>query len=321
MTTESDKRPLLIVNPRSGGGKTGRIFDQMRAPIERAIGPFDTIFTERGRHAVEIARLAAEKGVPAVVAVGGDGSIHEVANGLMEARALGAASTRLGIIGQGTGGDFRKTLGFEHRLDAYVAAIGGGKVKKVDVGRMKYTTHEGEPASSYFINILSVGLGGLVDRIVAQASRGLGGTFAYYQASVRGLLESRLGVLRCTMRSKGETVVREITTRNLAICNGRFFGSGMKVAPMAEVDDGVLEIIDQGKQGKLKFAIFSSSHIYEGTHIGHPDVQHFRCDKIEIELMNQDALDKVLLDVDGEPLGKLPLTVELIPGALEVFVP
>jgi YegS/Rv2252/BmrU family lipid kinase len=321
MTNASDKRPLLIVNPRSGGGKTGRIFDQMRAPIERAIGPFDTIFTERGRHAVEIARVAAENAVPTVVAVGGDGSIHEVVNGLMEARAKGAAGTRLGIIGQGTGGDFRKTLGFEHRLDAYAAAIGSGKVKKVDVGRMKYTTHEGEPAESYFMNILSVGLGGLVDRIVAQASRGLGGTFAYFQASVRGLAESRLGVLRCTMSLKGETVVREITTRNLAICNGRFFGSGMKVAPMAELDDGVFEVVDQGKQGKLKFALFSSSHIYDGTHIGHPDVQHFRCDKIEIELLNQDALDKVLLDVDGEPLGKLPLTVELIPGALEVFVP
>jgi diacylglycerol kinase family enzyme len=73
--------------------------------------------------------------------------------------------------------------------------------------------------------------------------------------------------------------------------------------------------------GKLKFALFSSRHIYEGTHIGKPGIGHHRCDAIKIELLNQDASEQVLLDVDGEPLGKLPLEVELIPGALEVFVP
>jgi YegS/Rv2252/BmrU family lipid kinase len=317
----SDKRPLLIVNPRSGGGKTGRIFDQMRGPIERAIGAFDTIFTERGRHAVEIAREAAILGVPVVVAVGGDGSIHEVVNGLMEARERGATATRLGIIGQGTGGDFRRTLGLEHRLDRYCAAIAGGKVRKIDVGRARFADHDGKPSASYFVNILSVGIGGLVDQIVADASRGLGGTFAYYSASVRGLLQSELGVLQCTIGYKGETREEEITTRNLAICNGRFFGSGMKVAPMAELDDGVFECVDLGKASKLRFAMVSSSRIYTGEHIGHPDVRHFRCDSIKMELKNQAAAAKFLLDVDGEPLGRMPLEIELCPGAIEVLVP
>ncbi|APR83555.1 Transcription regulator [Minicystis rosea] len=319
--TSSTKRPLLIVNPRSGGGKTGRIFDQMRGPIERSIGAFDAIFTERGRHAVDIARVAAQEGVPIVVAVGGDGSIHEVVNGLMEAREKGAHETRLGIIGQGTGGDLRRTLGVEHRLDRYCDAIAGGKVKKLDIGRITYEDNSGAPASAYFINILSVGIGGLVDRIVANASRGLGGTFAYYSASVRGLIESELGVLGCTIRYKGETREEEITTRNLAVCNGRYFGSGMKVAPMAEPDDGVFEVIDLGKASKLRFAMVSSSRIYTGDHIGHPDVRHFRCDKISMVLKNKSVADKFLLDVDGEPLGKLPLTIELMPGAIEVLVP
>jgi len=319
--SESEKRPLLIVNPRSGGGKTGRIFDQMRGPIERAIGAFDTIFTERGRHAVEIAREAALLGVPVVVAVGGDGSIHEVVNGLMEARARGAAGTRLGVIGQGTGGDFRRTLGLEHRLDRYCAAIAGGKVKKIDIGKLTYAGHDGAPGTAYFVNILSVGLGGLVDRIVADAGRGLGGTFAYFSASVRGLLQSELGTLAVTVTFGGETREEEITTRNLAICNGRFFGSGMMVAPMADVGDGVFEVVDLGKASKLRFAMVSSSRIYKGEHIGHPDVRHFRCDKIELTLKNEAVADRFLLDVDGEPLGRLPLSVELVPGALEVLVP
>ena len=323
MSESADKRPLMIVNPRSSGGKTGRIFDQMRGPIERAIGPFDTIFTERGRHAVEIAREAALLGAELVIVVGGDGSIHEVVNGLMEAKARGAPGkgTRLGIIGQGTGGDFRRTLGLEHRLDAYCAAIAAGKTKRVDVGRISYTGHDGKPGAAYFVNILSVGLGGLVDRLVAEASRGLGGTVAYFAASLRGLAQSELGVTECTITLGGETRVEEITTRSLAICNGRFFGSGMMVAPMAELDDGVFEVIDLGKAGKARFAMVSSSRIYKGEHIGHPDVRHFRCDKITIALKNKAVGDTFLLDVDGEPLGRLPLEIELMPGALEVLAP
>ncbi len=321
MSESAKQRPLMIVNPRSSGGKTGRIFDQMRAPIERAIGPFDTIFTERGRHAVEIAREAALLGAPLMIVVGGDGSIHEVVNGLMEARDRGAKPTRLGIIGQGTGGDFRRTLGMEHRLDRYCAAIAGGKTRRVDVGRISYAGHDGKPGHAFFINILSVGLGGLVDRLVAEASRGLGGTVAYFSASLRGLVQSELGVLGCKITFKGETREEEITTRSMAICNGRYFGSGMMVAPMAALDDGVFEVVDLGKAPKARFAFVSSTRIYSGEHIGHPDVRHFPCEKIEIELKNKAIADRFLLDVDGEQLGKLPLTIELMPGALEVLVP
>jgi YegS/Rv2252/BmrU family lipid kinase len=321
MSEVTDKRPLLIVNPRSGGGRTGRIFDQMRGPIERAIGPFDTLFTERGRHAVEIAREAVLSGCETVIAVGGDGSIHEVVNGLMEARERGAGKARFGVIGQGTGGDFRRTLGIEHRLDRYAAVIAAGKTRRIDVGRATFVGHDGKPASSYFVNILSAGLGGLVDRLVADASRGLGGTLAYFGASVRGLLESELGDLACTLTYKGETRVTRFRSRNVAVCNGRYFGSGMKVAPMAEIDDGVFEVVDQGDAPKLRFAYVSSTRIYKGTHIGHPDVHHHRCDRIKVELLNESVADRFLLDVDGEPLGRLPLEIELIPGALNVLCP
>src|SRR5262249_38147211 len=136
--TESASTPLLIVNPRSGGGKTGKIFDALRVPLERALGAVDVVFTERARHAVEFARDAAVDGRELVVAVGGDGTIHEVVNGLMQARDAGKKAAKLGIIGQGTGGDFRRTLGIEHRLDRYCAAIAGGKTKRVDVGRASF---------------------------------------------------------------------------------------------------------------------------------------------------------------------------------------
>ncbi len=319
MSTRDKSRPLLIVNPQSGGGKTGRTFDQMRAPIERAIGDVDVATTERGRHAVEIARDAARDGRSAVIAVGGDGSVHEVANGLMTARDEGVSELpKLGVIGTGTGGDFRRTLGIDHRLDRYASAIASGKTRRVDIGRVSYTTHDGAPATAYFINILSVGLGGLVDQLVAKATRSLGGTLAYFSASVQGLLQSEIGHLTAEVSLAGEARTLQFSSRNVAICNGRYFGSGMHVAPMAKVDDGVFEVIDQGAAPKLRFAMVSSK-VYKGEHINHPDTKHFRCDRIKLSLQNADVSHRFLLDVDGEPLGRLPMEIEVVPAALEVF--
>jgi YegS/Rv2252/BmrU family lipid kinase len=313
-------KPLLIVNPKSGGGRTGELFAKLRGPIDRVLGDSDVVFTTSARHGVELARQAACEGREIVIAVGGDGTIHEVVSGLMQARDAGASSTRLGIIGQGTGGDFRKSLGLEHRLEAYANAIAAGQTKAVDIGRITYARHDDTPDSGFFMNILSVGIGGLVDQYVARASRGLGGTLAYFTASLRALIESQIGHLACTIYDNGQERKEEIATRSLAIANGRFFGSGMQIAPMARLDDGRFDVIDLGAADRVRFARVSSK-VYSGAHIEHPDVRHFQCERIAITLLNRDAKDKILLDVDGEPLGRLPLTVALERGAIEVFVP
>jgi len=296
------------------------LFEKMAAPIERHLGHFDVEFTTGPRHAVDIAREAATAERPIVVAVGGDGSIHEVSCGLMQAREAGHAKTKLGIIGAGTGGDYRRTLGLENRLDRYCEAIAGGKTRAMDIGKFSYTTHEGEPASSYFVNILSVGMGGLIDQLVAQSSRSLGGTMAYLTASVRGLVQSQIGRLKCTIRREDTSREETIESRTIAICNGRFFGSGMQVAPMAHPDDGLFDVVDLGAAPRMRFFMVSS-RMYTGTHVQSLDVKHYRCDRIDIELLNKDIADRFLLDVDGEPLGRLPISIEMVPGAIEVFVP
>jgi len=313
-------KPLLIVNPRSAGGKTGVLFEKMRGPIEQHLGHVDVAFTEGPRHAVDIARDAAKEGRKVVVAVGGDGSVHEVVCGLMEARDAGHAPPKLGMIGAGTGGDYRRTLGFENRLDRYCEAIAEGKTRSVDVGRFSYSSHEGEAKSTFFVNILSVGMGGLVDKLVAESTRSMGGTLAYFTSSVRGLFQSAVGRVKCTVYREDTSREEIIESRLLAICNGRYFGSGMHVAPMAHPDDGLFDVVDLGGAPLTRF-FFVSSRMYTGTHVHSLDVKHYRCDRIKLELLNEDVADRFILDVDGEPLGRLPIEVEMIPGAIEVFVP
>jgi diacylglycerol kinase (ATP) len=308
-----NERAFVIVNPRSGGGRAGRTFSEVRAVLERRLGPVSVAFTESTGHAIELTRDAVRDGSKLVVAVGGDGTLHEVANGVLEAGG-GAA---VGYVGQGTGGDFRRTLGLEHRLDAYVAAIASGRERTIDVGKLRYRDTAGKPAVRWFVNILSAGMGGLVDRYVSETTKALGGKAAYFWASTKALVECRRGRLRCDVELDGDRHQRTVETYMIAICNGRYFGSGMHVAPMAKPDDGRFEVVSMDAPGKLAFAAFSR-RIYEGQHLSAPGVQHFGCDRISIDLENERARGVFLLDVDGEPLGGLPLEVELVKGALRL---
>jgi diacylglycerol kinase (ATP) len=304
-------RPLTIVNPRSGGGQAGRTFGDVKAVIERRLGPVDVEITERPGHAIDLARDAAKAGTELVIAVGGDGTLHEVANGVLES----ATDAAVGYVGQGTGGDFRRSLGLDHRLDAYVEAIASGTRRRVDVGKLHYRANDGGKRSRWFVNILSAGMGGLVDRYVADTSKALGGKAAYFWASTRALVACQRGRLRCEVSLEGQRHERSVDTFMIAICNGRYFGGGMHVAPMAKLDDGRFEVVSMDAPGKVAFAAFSR-RIYEGKHLSAPGVQHFSCDRISIDLENERARGVFLLDVDGEPLGGLPLEVQLVPGAL-----
>ncbi len=126
--------PLLVANPLSGGGKTGRTLGDVHAVIERRLGHVDLALTSRPGHGIDLAREGVREGRETIIALGGDGTLHEVANGVLDAGG-GAA---VGYIGQGTGGDFRRTLGMRHRLDAYIEVIAAGRERPIDVGKLRY---------------------------------------------------------------------------------------------------------------------------------------------------------------------------------------
>lgn len=305
-------KPLVVLNPRSGGGVSDAVVGTLRGLLERTIGAVDLATTERPGHAIDLAHEGARDGRPLVVAAGGDGTIHEVVNGLMRAREdERSASPELGVIGLGTGGDFRKALGIDHRLASYVDAIASGRTRAIDVGRFE----GGGKGSHYFVNILSAGMGGLVDRYVADAPRAFGGKAAYFGASLKALLNARLGHVRCTVTNGGVTEEHLLRSFMIAVCNGTYFGGGMKVAPMAAIDDGVFEVVALGATSKLGFALTSGS-IYSGRHVGRAGTVHLRGEKVKLELLNHDATGKYLLDVDGEPMGELPVEIEAVPRAL-----
>ena len=315
VSENTSMRTLVIVNPRSGGGHGTKSLEAVRALLERRLGAVDVEFTAQGGHAIELARDAVRGGCELVVAVGGDGTLHEAANGILDAGG-GAA---LGYVGLGTGGDFRRTLGTAHRLDAYVDAVANGREALIDVGKLRYRAPDGTAASRWFVNILSAGMGGLVDRYIAGITKVFGGRAAYFAASARALAACERGRLRCSVGLGDERHELHVDTYMIAICNGRYFGGGMHVAPMAKIDDGRFEVVSMDATSKLAFAAHSR-RVYDAQHLSTPGVQHFGCDRLTLDIENERARGVFLLDVDGEPLGGLPIEIELVPKALRMRV-
>jgi diacylglycerol kinase family enzyme len=339
-------KPLLVVNPRAAGTRTGQRWTDTSTAVRDAIGDFDSAFTEYCGHAVELARQAVLNGRELVVAVGGDGTLSDVVNGVLLASwpdgrpiAMGSAgaaadstdvqtasadglvvsapdTAAVGYIAQGTGGDFRRSLGHRDSLPEYLARLGGGSERRIDVGLLDHAGSDGSQRRRYFLNIVSAGMGGLVDEYVVAAPRWIGGHLAYYVATLRALAAVPLAHLRCTVTLNGNTYEREIDSRVVAVCNGAYFGSGMNVAPGASVSDGQLEVVNIGTRTRFELLVKSPS-VYRGAHLSFEAVQHFSCQRIAIALDDAGVSpDRFPLDVDGDPCGRLPLAIEVLPGAL-----
>jgi YegS/Rv2252/BmrU family lipid kinase len=323
MTGSHRDRPFLVVNPSAGSRRTGRTLPRLLATVEAALGPVDVALTGGPGHAEELARRATGDGRRLLVAVGGDGTLHEVVNGVLGAAGAGGtpapAAPQVGVIAVGTGADFGRSLDLPRDLRGQLEALASGRERTVDVARASFVGPHGEPRECYFVNILSAGPGGLVDLYVRRMPRVLGGRAGYLLASLAALARCPRARLRCVIEGDDGRHERELSTYLVGVCNGRVFGGGMRLAPMAEVDDGRLEVILVSTPDKQTL-VRNIPTIYRGTHLSVTGVEHFGCRRIELELLDRAADERFWLDVDGEPLGRLPLSVEVVPAALNLRV-
>jgi len=312
------KTPLLIVNPSCGSRREVRGVTGTLAKVEAALGDVSIRFTARRGHARELARQGTVEGRELIVAVGGDGTLSEVANGVLETlQGDGSGGPSVGIIDLGTGGDFRRSLGIGPGVKACLQALMSGQDRLVDVGLARFAGRTGLPEEHYFVNVLSAGLGGLVDRYIERLPGFLGGRVGYYLAALGAVAVSKERRIHARVTWDGRTREDTIPAYLIAVCNGRWFGGGMDVAPMAMPDDGRLEVITITAPSKPYLADRVRG-VYTGRHLREPTVHHFPCQKIELSLPDERAARRFLLDVDGEALGSLPLTVELLPRRLRV---
>jgi diacylglycerol kinase family enzyme len=225
------------------------------------------------------------------------------------------AEAEFALLNLGTGGDFRKTFDIDAGFDASLERIAQGRARRIDVGRLSYITDDGKTGYRHFANIASFGMSGDVMHRVNRAMRVKRwlGRFAFTWGSLVSLFKYRPKPVRLKVDNLFDEVV---TVSTCAVCNGQFFGGGMRVAPDASPDDGLLDVIVIGDAPKGDI-LRSMNQIYTGAHVTNPHVKVFRGKSVIATPVEATAGAPVFIEVDGETPGKLPAMFEVLPKALK----
>lgn len=302
----------LLINPRSAGGSTGRSWSDLQSAIKQQLGDFTYEFTDGPGDAKRLAVRALANKPDVLVVVGGDGTVSETINGYFEAPEK-HRRTPIAILNQGTGGDFCRTLGVPTDLNLALQTIKSGRDIPCDVGRIECALDNGESHTRYFVNVASCGMSGEVVEAVNKSEKRFGG-FSYFMSSVGKLFTYSKKRVRVHWENGGQSVHNIVT---LAICNGQFFGGGMQVSPYSEIGDGRFDIV-LIQDWNFFQSLWYSKNMYNGS-IGSCSGTDIRAAaKLRVEPVNEN--DRVLIDLDGENAGRLPLSAEILPGAVRFRV-
>ncbi|MGI9056335.1 MAG: diacylglycerol/lipid kinase family protein [Pyrinomonadaceae bacterium] len=309
--------PLVIVNPKSAGGSTKDSWANKASDLRAHFGAFQVAFTKKAGDGIELAKRHSENGRRFIIACGGDGTINEVANGILQSGKV----VEMGILPSGTGGDFRKTLNIPQETREAARVLQTGETKQIDVGRVTFQNFENETVSRYFLNVASFGLSAAINEKVKEKD--------YFKwlpiDAIRGKAKYALSTLEkvlvtdyLTVRVKiDDTEEKHLNTLNFCVCNARYFGGGMKIAPNAKLADGFFDVVNIGDIKTLKI-LFNAHTLYRGTHLNLTEVKSSLAKKVEISPLNDQDIH---IETDGELPGKLPAVFEIVPHALRVRVP
>ncbi len=300
-------RVVFLVNPASANGSTGRRWPELARQASAAGLEGDTLFSERPGHLAELAREAALDGAELIVVVGGDGSVHEVANGLL---GLGR-QPEVAIVPRGTGWDFSRTFGIPRKIDEAVQVALGGDVRTIDLGRASYRAWDGSDATAVFANVASAGMSGAIAKRANESTKALGGKASYLWAIFAVFSGWQASEIEVTV--DGER--RSGLMFDVVVANGRFFGGGLEICPDAAPDDALLDVLTIGDVTKRDL-VLTVPKMYRGTHLPHPKAELLRGSRVTVTSGTQ-----LPIELDGEQPGTTPVTFEVVPRAFRLRVP
>jgi diacylglycerol kinase (ATP) len=296
---------VFLVNPAAENGATGRRWPEL-AHRAAALGLHgDALLSQRPGQLAELARQAADGGAALLVAVGGDGTVNEIVNG------IAGHEVDLAVIPRGTGWDFVRTYGIPRKLeDAVEVALHGG-TRTVDLGRASYCAWDGSDSDSLFANIASAGMSGAIAKRANETSKALGGKASYLWATLAVFARWRNDEVR--VRVDGEE--RSGRMHDVVVANGRYFGGGMMITPEAEPDDGLFDVLLIGDLTKRDL-LTTLPKTYRGRHLPHPKAEVLRGASVKVE-----TPEPLPIELDGEQPGTTPVRFEIVPRALRLRVP
>ncbi|PIR16618.1 MAG: hypothetical protein COV48_09565 [Elusimicrobia bacterium CG11_big_fil_rev_8_21_14_0_20_64_6] len=300
-------RTLFIVNPAAGHGRAGGRWEQVRALAKAVCPEMEIVRTERPGHGRELTRAAVESGVEVVVAVGGDGTLGEAVDGYLAVPSPVRRNSSLATFPAGSGCDFANHMGVPREPEAWVRAFAAGGQRRLDAGRATFRAADGTPRARHFLNVAALGIPGDVAVSVASRGKFLGGTLTYLVEGALAALTAKARRMRLTIDGVEEAPANY---HLVAAANTSTFGGGMRLAPQADAEDGLLDLITIADMPRAEL-LSLMPRAYSGGHVGRPGVTLRRARRIEIHS------DEVLpLNVDGDSEGFAPAVFEALPKAI-----
>lgn len=300
----------LIINPSSAAGKTEKRQSQILAALQRHLGQTNSLcLTSRPGEATESAREAILAGSDLIIAVGGDGTIQETVNGFFSQGKLLRPGCQLGIINSGTGGGFVQSLGLPPDIESQCRVIGEGRTRLIDVGRAVFSDGKGAGLERLFINECQAGIGGEVVKKVRGGYKKLGGLLGFGLSTLAVALNYPNRKMTISIDDGPEVSGRFI---GIVAANGNAMAGGMRLAPRAQLEDGLLDILFIHGQ-TLPERLWNFPKIYSGSHLTSLKFSYFQGKSIRLT-----SEEEVTFEADGELCGHLPCRIDILPSALRV---
>jgi YegS/Rv2252/BmrU family lipid kinase len=301
----------FIVNPQASSGKVGWEWGRAREALERIVGKVDAEFTTGPAIGTILTRRAIEEKYELIVAVGGDGTVNDVANGFLEHEAQVNPEAILGVLALGNGSDFVRSLGYPPEWDKAIQKLTDTNTAIMDLGRFRCQGGRGEEIDRYFVNIADCGLGGETVASVKGQSSLFGGKIQFFLGAAKALMKFKNKRISFSI---DDEPMHEQLVSSLVVANGQFFGAGMWIAPHAKLDDGKLDVLVIDKMEAME-AYKKMQAFQAGTHVQDPAVKYRQASKVAA-----DSAEPIIVYVDGEPLGRLPCSFVAIQHAIRVKV-
>ncbi len=301
----------IIVNPTAGSGKAKKYWHEQIAPMLEEKGiDFQVNFTEAAGHGSELVVKSIEGGNRHIAAIGGDGTFHEVVNGIMCQEFVPSTAIAFAPIPMGTGNDWVRSLGVSTDVKSIIQRLRNGTFFLQDLGLVTYHNDIGGKEYRYFMNVAGAGFDAFVAKQMGTAPKLLGKA-SYFWELLKGLFSFQNVFIQ--LQSDSFQTSTPVFMLNVGI--GQYLGSGMKVVPNAVLDDGLFDITFVEKASKWE-VIGQLKGLYDGSFINYHKVKSFQTKSIVIEVSKEELL---YLQADGELLGQAPLRFEILPKKLKVL--
>lgn len=299
------ERLTVIANPRAGGGRAGASRDDIARAVDRAFAQARVLWTEAPGHATELARQAAGDS-DVVCALGGDGTCHEVVNGLFAGRTPVNRKVVFSVLPFGTGGDLVRSLEVPKRLDKALWVAATGMTIPLDVG---HVARSGTP-ERVFINVAGIGANADVCLRANRSAKRLGGQVTFLGAIFATLASWQSMPVRWRWDGPDGSFAEEIETFAAFVANGHYCGAGLWVGAGGSMADGLLDVTVLPTV-HLRQVPTLLPRMYDGRLATAPGVRRARATSVEVDA-------DIPLETDGEPIGRGPVRFSVLPRALHV---